>query len=241
MNEKQFAIEVKYTIERQSEISESAKQLQIVNQETYLLAGNMLMSIKKLATYFVSLYAEPKKKAADAHKTICAKEKELLVPLQQAELQVKSKISAYLDAEEKRRIAEEEVRRKESEKMMALSLEAQASGDSEMAQEAAATAAIQASTVTYQRPTAPGISSRKIWRYRVTNIEEVPRMYLIVNDSALSALTRSLKDSCIVTIPGIEFYYETSIAGRLQSKSQLEIVPEIEIVETVKSKGIYHE
>lgn len=214
MNENEFAIEVKNTVSKQAEISEMVKQLQVVNQETYSQAGNILMSIKKLSAYLSGLYAEPKKKAAEAHKSICAKEKELLSPLQSIEIQVKAKMSAYLDAEERRRAAEEKARQAEAEKMMALSVEAQKSGDSEMAQEAAATAAVQASTVTYQRPAAPGVSSRKIWKYRIVNMERIPIMYLIPNDAALSALARSLKDSCIVQVPGVEFYYETSIAGR---------------------------
>ncbi len=66
---------------------------------------------------------------------------------------------------------------------------------------------VEVSTVT---PKIEGSSVRKTWKARVTDIAQVPREYLIVNQQALDAFAKATKGS--VKLPGVEFYEEQSLA-----------------------------
>jgi len=50
----------------------------------------------------------------------------------------------------------------------------------------------------------PGLGSRKVWKWRVTNKASIPREYLTVNETILNALTRMSRKPD--DIAGIEFY-----------------------------------
>lgn len=53
--------------------------------------------------------------------------------------------------------------------------------------------------------------ARKIWKCRVTNIEDVPVEYL---DPNITRMMRDFMDGKVKQIPGVEFYQETSVALR---------------------------
>lgn len=205
MNENELKMEVQTT---------AGNQIAVIDQQTYEAAGKFLLDIKATAKRVKDFFADMKAQAAAAHKAICNKENEHLKPLEEAERQLKSKMVNYYNAEQLRIRAEEDRKRKEAEEMAALAIQAEQSGDTEFAAEAMATAAIQAATVTLT-PKATGCSYRKVWRHRVTDIQAVPREYMIVNDAALSALAKAFKDSPATTIPGVEFYSETVLSGRI--------------------------
>jgi hypothetical protein len=59
-----------------------------------------------------------------------------------------------------------------------------------------------------------GISTKKVWKYRVTDTALIPREYLIVNDKMLGEVARATKGA--LKVSGVEFYPEETIsAGRL--------------------------
>ena len=51
----------------------------------------------------------------------------------------------------------------------------------------------------------PGLGSRKVWKWRITDKTLIPREYLTVNEIVLNALSKTAKSHPEV-IPGIEFY-----------------------------------
>jgi hypothetical protein len=57
-----------------------------------------------------------------------------------------------------------------------------------------------------------GVSHRALYRYRVTDINAVPREYLVINEQKLAQLARDSKGSA--TVPGIEFYEEKTLVQR---------------------------
>jgi hypothetical protein len=57
-----------------------------------------------------------------------------------------------------------------------------------------------------------GITSRVIWRWKVTDAALVPREYLCVDASKLDAVVKEAKEG--VKIPGIEVYREEVMAVR---------------------------
>jgi flagellar biosynthesis/type III secretory pathway protein FliH len=106
----------------------------------------------------VTEYFEPmKKKAAEAHKEICAKEKAELAPIANAEAYLRAGMNTYLqeqerirqEAEQKARREAEEVARKEREK-----LEAQAAKAAEKGKEEKAAELLEKAADVYVKPVA---------------------------------------------------------------------------------------
>ena len=60
--------------------------------------------------------------------------------------------------------------------------------------------------------TAAGTSFRTVWRFKVVDLAQVPREYMILNEQMVGALARSTKGA--MAIPGIEIYEEKTIGGR---------------------------
>ncbi len=60
--------------------------------------------------------------------------------------------------------------------------------------------------------TAAGTSFRTVWKFRVLDLAQVPREYMILNEQMVGALARSTKGA--MAIPGIEIYEEKTIGGR---------------------------
>lgn len=57
-----------------------------------------------------------------------------------------------------------------------------------------------------------GISSRKVWKFRVKDIHAIPEKYLKVDEVKIGKVVRALGDEC--DIPGIEVYEEAAVAVR---------------------------
>jgi len=86
-----------------------------------------------VAKQIESYWSEPKRKANEAWKSICSKEKEMLSPLSDAESIVKKKMQVFAD--EQRRLEQEiqrkqeEARRIEADRLMQIASEQEAKGD----------------------------------------------------------------------------------------------------------------
>ena len=87
--------------------------------------------IKAVKDYWKPL----KENAAKAHKEICAREKEMLAPLQEAESTLKGAMSSYLMEQEKKRLEQEERMRRlqeaEAERLLNEAVESERNGDAE--------------------------------------------------------------------------------------------------------------
>jgi uncharacterized membrane protein YqiK len=75
------------------------------------------------------------------------------------------------------------------------------------AQETAAITPVIASSV----ESVKGISTKKIWKFRLVDENLIPRMYLIPNEKMLGEVARATKGE--LKIPGVEFYPEETIAA----------------------------
>jgi hypothetical protein len=60
--------------------------------------------------------------------------------------------------------------------------------------------------------TAAGTSFRSVWKFKVVDLAQVPREYMVLNEQMVGALARSTKGA--MQIPGIEIYEEKTIGGR---------------------------
>lgn len=185
--------------------------LVVCDQLTYESAGNILRDIQTLKKNVKDKFAEPKKRAAEAHKAICALENELLAKVTERETEIRGKMSAYYAQEQARIAAEQERKRKEAEELARLAFEAETAGDTDTAMEAAVLAAAQEVAVT-EKPKASGVSMREVWTARVTDPLKVPREYLEINMKALNAVAKATKGA--VQIPGVVFEKSYSSTAR---------------------------
>lgn len=207
MNENELQITIDET---------TSTQVAIINQQTYEDAGKLLVAIATRKKQVVDYWAEPKKKAHEAHKAITLKEKEMLTPLEAMESKVKKLMGDYYAAEQKRIAAEQARQEAEAAKMLALAAEAEAQGDTDTAQEATAVAVLEASKVSYA-PSAQGTSTRMVWKWRVTDIDMIPDAYIVKEPDAniLNALCKGAKgDKPPKAVSGVEFFREPVMTVR---------------------------
>lgn len=174
----------------------------VFDRQSYEQAGVMLQQIAAIKKGIQAEFAEPKKKAHEAHKALTSLEKRFLDFASQGEAELRNKMERYWQAEQARIAAEEERKRIEAEKQMQIAAEAEANGDTETAEIATVLAAMESASVTVA-PKATGIAMREVWRAKVVDLNKVPREYLIVNQSALDALAKATKGQ--MNIPGVEF------------------------------------
>jgi len=111
--------------------------------------------------------------------------------LERAERLLKTKIAAYIQEQE-------------ADRRRAL----EAAAVAETAAEASTALAASAEPIA----TAAGTSSRKVWRFRVTDESAVPRQWLTVNVDAIAGYVKATKGKP-QPIPGVEFFQETVISA----------------------------
>ena len=189
--------------ELKQEVLVAAKaEITVVDQETYAAANELIAHLQTIKKEVVARFADPKKKAADAHKAVCELEKSFLAPVEEKIRLLKTSTTNWYAAEQRRIEAEEERRRKEAEELAALSSEAEANGDTDTAAEAVVAAAMAQATVTVM-PKVSGTSMREVWKAVVTDVSQLPREYMIVNQAMLDKMAQATKGA--VPIPGVRF------------------------------------
>ena len=194
-------------VEHQSELKAEvsavvAVEIAVTNQETYAAANDQIGKLQTVRKAIVERFSDPKKKAAEAHKAICALEKTFLNPVDERIDALKASTTRWYAAEQARIAAEAERKRKEAEDMAKLAVEAEAQGDTETAEEAIVEAAMAEANVTYM-PKVKGTSMREVWRAVVTDQNKVPREFMIVDQKALDRIANTMHDR--MEIPGVRF------------------------------------
>ena len=194
-------------IEKQEEFKQevmvAAKaDITVVDQATYAAANNLIARLQSVRKEVVARFADPKKKAAEAHKAVCELEKSFLAPVDEKIRLLKTSTTNWYTAEQRRIEAEAERKRRDAEALAALSAEAEAQGDSDTAAEAVAEAALAEATVTAM-PKCAGTSMREVWKAVVVDVSQLPRQYMIVNQSMLDRMAQATKGA--VPVPGVRF------------------------------------
>lgn len=95
------------------QLQEQYQSLTVVDEGSYLVAGDALKSIKEYKNKILEYFKPIKEAAQVAHKGIVAKEKEALLPAEQIEFTLRNEINRYLTKIENERKAEQ--RRLEAE------------------------------------------------------------------------------------------------------------------------------
>jgi len=200
-------------------VVQEASALVVASDEDYAAAANFLKVVKG-AQKKVTEYFGPMKAATHAAwKAVTTKEAETLKPLTQAEGTVKNIMLKYhneqeaIRREEQRKLqaAADEAARKERERLEKQAAKLKTPEKKEALLEQAAAVSAPVIEVARELPKVAGQSVRKTWKARVTDIQQVPREWLVVNESALNAFAKSTKGA--VKVPGVEFFEESTLAS----------------------------
>lgn len=216
---------------RALEISQQAKGMVIYSATEFAEAGKRLKQIvleKKQAQYRVNQIKTP---AYQTYKATLQLEKDVITPYTQAEQWIKGGMARYLAEEESQRrrkeaslsvqalrLAEEEAHHLTVEyaELDAQMLESQGEVEraAQVRQNPIPVMPARVLPVVLQKdvPRIDGVSSRKNWTFRIIDESQLPREYLMPNESAIRQVVRALKDKS--NIPGVEVYWEESVAVR---------------------------
>jgi F0F1-type ATP synthase membrane subunit b/b' len=201
----------------------NAQRLTIANNEDYEKGTALLKDIKARTKEVKDYWKEPKAAAQKAHKTLVAREAEMLKPLESAEAIVKRAMLEYTTAIEKaRREAEEAARREreaEAQRLAEIAAQAEETGDEDTAEimRDMAEAVPMPEVTAMEAPKPKGVSVRKTWKARVTDPKQVPTYFdgyelREINMTMLNNLARWKEGQ--MEIPGVEFYQDTSMSVR---------------------------
>jgi len=193
-------------------IPEQARAIQVVDNETYSQAGEILITIKGLRKEIGAAFDPIIKKAHEAHKEAKAQKDKAEAPLIEAENIIKPALAAYDREQERLRREEEErqreiARKAEEERRLQEALQAEKEGDAAAAQ-AIIEEPVYVPPVVIEKttPKVQGISMQKVWKFRVTNEALIPREYMTPDMVKIGGVARATKGS--IQIPGVEIYSE---------------------------------
>ena len=208
-------------------VETDATALIVVDNATYLQAGEKLKAFKglekKIKTYF-----EPLKKSAHAAwKQICDRENEELTKLQPGLQHLSKQMTAYNIAQEKIRQEEEkrlqaEAKAREEEERLRAAIEAEASGASKEETTAILETPVFTPPPIVEKtvPKQAGLAMASIWKHRTTNLlllckavadGKAPITCIQANDTFLGQQARAGKG--VIQYPGVEFYSDKGMRG----------------------------
>lgn len=208
---------IESTEQKALSIPDQAKSLTVTNNDEYLQGESLLLSCKQLETEIHEAFDPIVDKAHKAHKEAVAQRTKYLTPIEEGRKILKSKMINFQDEQEKirreeQRLLEEEARKRAEEEALALAVEAEQTGDKELAaailEQPVDVAPIMAQKVA---PAASRLSAgRSVWSGEVVNLMALvkavasgqqPLAYLEASKTALSVAAK-LKTSC--NIPGLK-------------------------------------
>ena len=206
-------------VTRTSSVTEQAAALEVKSQTNLNEAGRLLTElVKPLRQEIADTFDPIIHHVHKAHKEALSKKKKYDQPLADAERMLKNKMGDYHRLAEDKRRKEEERLRKEAEKKA----EDKRAREVKKLEKAGK---IEEAVELLDEPVAPvplpvvpetkmpkGVSKpRTIWKYRVTDLDKVPRKFLKADDVKIGKLVRALGKEA--DIPGVEVYPETSVAA----------------------------
>lgn len=211
-------------------LKQRAQSLEIKSVGDYLLAGELAKSCRLLLDQVDSGYDSLIAMAYRLHKAILGKKNGYAADVTVALSVLKTKMGSYNAEQERFRRSEEarlqeelrvaaaaEARRVSEDQAILDAIEAEDAGDAKAADALLnnpVPVQVYVPSVILPKcvPQVQGISSRQTWSFRVTDINLVPRKYLVVDEKTVGGIARALKDK--TEIPGIEVFPVDSVAVR---------------------------
>lgn len=205
-------------IEREVQLAvHDAADLVIKDDPGLESAGSFLVGIKTILKRIDETFDEPIKQAHTTHRAILAAKKKHAAPLAMAEVAIKAGIVTYrvqqrAIQEEREQRLREQARKKEEERMLAEAEELEASGKAEEAESLIEQPVYTPPIVLPKEKKVHGISTSKLWKWRLTNFKLVPLEYRMLDEKKINGVVRSMGEQ--TNIPGIEVYCEEIVSAR---------------------------
>jgi hypothetical protein len=192
-------------------IVEQAKAIQVTTHEESILAADFLKGIKALKKKVEEKLAPLVKSAYDSWKMQVKYRKEHDAPLDQAESDIKYKLSCYLQEQERLRRVEEtrlqlEAQKKAEELAEQDALLLDATGDVEAAEAVRAEPVVAPLVVIAPVAKVEGVGTQSVWKFQVTDPDLIPREYLEIDVKRIGAVVRAMKQA--TNIPGVQVFEE---------------------------------
>lgn len=191
--------------------------------EQMVEAGGLLQEIKTKLNLLEETRKSMTRPLDDSKKRIMDFFKKPVLMLQEAENSIKKAMLVYQQEQELKRQAEEkklrEAAAKEEAKQKAAlekkAAAAAAKGNLEKAEELKQQAAevfVPAPVLAKEEVKVEGVSTRTVWTYEITDVNSIPRDYMIPDEKKIGAMVKASGGT--LTIPGIRIYQEQIIAAR---------------------------
>jgi len=207
-------------------LPEMAKKIVIKNDDQLFKGNQFLLLIKNKQKEINSVFDPMIQKAHEAHKEAISQKKRFENPLREAEQYLKGQIAPYLAEKERiRREAElkaqrerEEAERKArevEEKKLQEAIKAEEEGRLEDVEEILNEEAPEPELkeqIIPEKTKLEGTFLRRDWKWRVLNLHDIPREYLMLDTVKINQIVRQLKEQA--NIPGIKVYYEDNVTSR---------------------------
>ena len=207
-------------------MSEQADALVVNSDATYRAASGFLLNVKELTREIMAFFEPLKRSASEAHKKLCAAEKEKVAPLLDVERTVKTRMLQY-ETEQRRIKAEQEARlRAEARKIEEEARLKEAARLEAEGRQKEAERLIEAPiftppvTVAPPPPRVQGISVRETWSCEVDDLRALcraiadgsaPTSYVTPSMTALNAIARAQKEG--FSIPGCRAVVTKQVAA----------------------------
>lgn len=230
MAEQIIPVEVQKVVEQTEIMVKTYDNYLISTQETYANAGEDLRAIKSKSKELDDLRKSLTKPLDESKKRIMEFFNRPLDFLAKAESAVKSAMLKYQQAQEAIRRAEEkrlaDIQRKAAEELERQAREAEEKAGKlksakakeaaelkakELREKAAVTEAI-APAVESKVEAVAGISTRTIWRFRIVDVNKIPREYMIPDEKLIDSFGKATRGQ--KKIEGVEFYSDEIISAR---------------------------
>jgi len=217
MQENELKVEIQHLM---------AKDIAVSNSEDFNYASEIVLNFTNLKKKINEYWAEPIRKAHEAHKALTAKRNEMLRPIEANEKIIRNRISSYLTEqkrkrdEEQRKIDEKRMRQEAAEKrkLEERAMRAEASGKIEKAEslrelkeDVYIPPAIVVSEVNKTTRTDTGVVSAKTdIEVTITDVKELlmaiteGKAPVSIVDISKPKLKKFIKDMGIKNIPGCE-------------------------------------
>ena len=210
------------------ELATKEAAIQVVDAASYTSAAAEVKVAKQFQKNIKDFFAPLKQKAHEAHKAITQKEKETLKPVEDFCKKIQQKMISWQSEQDRIRREEEAMLREEQRKLeeearLAEAAEAEAAGDTELAQDILEEE-IEVAPVMVQdnTPKVSGLFTRETWKAEVTDmgalvkyVAENPAWFhlLTVNTKELNSLAKSQKSA--MAIPGVRAFAEKTMVTKL--------------------------
>lgn len=201
-----------------AQIVAQANALEVANDAAFTDGGAMLTGIKTIVKNVEAEFADPVKKAHEAHKSMVALRDKALAPFKAAETIIKQKLGTYqFEQQEKRRKEAErleaEARAKAEAAKMKEAEKAMDNGDLEKCEKILETpvAPVPVEVTTPEAPKIAGVSFREDWDFVVEDVDAIPREYMIPDTQTIRAIVKRQGKAC--RIAGIRTFSKRVVAA----------------------------